>query len=249
MPAVLSVNLNKIALVRNQRRDSHPDILRAAEQAVEAGARGITVHPRPDERHIRANDVQRLASFLSARYGDRIEINIEGYPATDFLSLVHSVRPHQTTLVPDSPDVLTSDQGWDIAAHQSFLRQVISDLKGIGTRVALFLEPDPDSVSAAAAVGADRIELYTEHFARAWGSERERAGLARYAAAARAAAYCGLGVNAGHDLNLDNLPAFAAAVPNLLEVSIGHFLVSDALEMGLESSVRAYLAALSPQAA
>ncbi len=249
MPALLSVNLNKIALLRNQRSDSHPDILRAAAAAIAAGARGITVHPRPDERHIRADDVPRLADFLTRHYGNRIELNVEGYPAADFLSLVHSVRPHQTTLVPDSPNVLTSDQGWDIAAHEALLRKVIADLQGIGSRVALFVEPDADSVTAVADVGADRIELYTEHYARAWGSEQQGTVLARYAEAARAAAANGLGVNAGHDLNLDNLPAFAAAVPNLLEVSIGHFLVSDALSLGLEESVRAYLAALLPQAA
>ncbi len=245
----LSVNVNKVALVRNQRQYGHPDVLRASRAAIDGGAYGITVHPRPDARHVRVEDVLALAATLRAEYGDAIEFNVEGYPSPDFIGLINRVRPTQTTLVPDRPEVVTSDKGWDIMANETLLRPVIEELRGLGGRVALFVEPQPEDVEAAAAVGADRIELYAEHYARAFGGPEERAVLGRYARAAGTANHRGLGVNAGHDLTLANLPTFRRAVSNLLEVSIGHFLIGDALEMGLTAAVGAYVTALRPEAA
>jgi len=237
----LSVNLNKIALLRNSRALGIPSVTRAAVTALNSGAHGITVHPRPDERHIRATDVKDLAELMR-RYPDA-ELNIEGNPFENALDLVRSLRPHQFTLVPDDPAAYTSDHGWDLARDASRLRPLIAEVKALGVRVSLFMDADAD-MKAAASVGADRVELYTEPYAQAYGTAQESQVLARYAAAARAAAQAGLGVNAGHDLNQRNLPAFLSAVPGVLEVSIGHALISDALDDGLAQTVRNYLAAI-----
>ncbi|MCC6534572.1 MAG: pyridoxine 5'-phosphate synthase [Burkholderiales bacterium] len=238
----LSVNLNKVALLRNSRTLGIPSVTRCARIAIEAGTHGITVHPRPDARHIRRDDVFELAELLRAY--PAIELNIEGNPFHQVLDLVKRVRPHQCTLVPDDPAAFTSDHGWDVAAHAGRLRPVIDELHAIGARVSLFMDPEPASMALARSIGADRVELYTEPYARAYGSGAQASELARYAAAARSAQAAGLGVNAGHDLNLDNLPEFLAAVPDVLEVSIGHALTADALELGLHATVRAYLDAL-----
>jgi len=237
----LSVNLNKIALLRNSRALGIPSVTRAAVTALNSGAHGITVHPRPDERHIRATDVKDLAELMR-RYPDA-ELNIEGNPFENALDLVRSLRPHQFTLVPDDPAAYTSDHGCDLARDASRLRPLIAEVKALGVRVSLFMDADAD-MKAAASVGADRVELYTEPYAQAYGTAQESQVLARYAAAARAAAQAGLGVNAGHDLNQQNLPAFLSAVPGVLEVSIGHALISDALDDGLAQTVRNYLAAI-----
>ncbi len=238
----LSVNLNKIALVRNARPLDIPSVTRMATLALDAGAHGITVHPRPDSRHIRADDVFALAKLLALRR-DR-EFNIEGNPFHNVMELVHAVRPHQCTLVPDDPGAATSDHGWNLARDADRLRPVIADLHAWGVRVSLFMDPDPDAMAAAAAVGADRVELYTEPYANAWMAGEAEGSLAAYAATARAATAAGLGINAGHDLSLDNLPPFLAAVHGVLEVSIGHALTADALELGMAGAVRAYLAAI-----
>jgi pyridoxine 5-phosphate synthase len=236
----LSVNLNKIALVRNARPLDIPSVTRMATLALDAGAHGITVHPRPDSRHIRADDV--FAKLLALR-PDR-EFNIEGNPFHNVMELVHAVRPHQCTLVPDDPGAATSDHGWNLVRDADRLRPVIADLHAWGVRVSLFMDPDPDAMAAAAAVGADRVELYTEPYANAWMAGEAEGSLAAYAATARAATTAGLGINAGHDLSLDNLPPFLAAVHGVLEVSIGHALTADALELGMAGAVRAYLAAI-----
>jgi pyridoxine 5-phosphate synthase len=238
----LSVNLNKIALVRNARPLDIPSVTRMATLALDAGAHGITVHPRPDSRHIRADDVFALAKLLALR-PDR-EFNIEGNPFHNVMELVHAVRPHQCTLVPDDPGAATSDHGWNLVRDADRLRPVIADLHAWGVRVSLFMDPDPDAMAAAAAVGADRVELYTEPYANAWMAGEAEGSLAAYAATARAATTAGLGINAGHDLSLDNLPPFLAAVHGVLEVSIGHALTADALELGMAGAVRAYLAAI-----
>ncbi len=238
----LSVNLNKIALVRNARPLDIPSVTRMATLALDAGAHGITVHPRPDSRHIRADDVFALAKLLALR-PDR-EFNIEGNPFHNVMELVHAVRPHQCTLVPDDPGAATSDHGWNLARDADRLRPVIADLHAWGVRVSLFMDPDPDAMAAAAAVGADRVELYTEPYANAWMAGEAGVSLAAYAATARAATAAGLGINAGHDLSLDNLPPFLAAVHGVLEVSIGHALTADALELGMAGAVHAYLAAI-----
>jgi pyridoxine 5-phosphate synthase len=239
----LSVNLNKIALVRNARPLDIPSVTRMATIALDAGAHGITVHPRPDSRHIRADDVLALSTLLAAR-PDR-EFNIEGNPFHNVMELVQTVRPHQCTLVPDDPGAPTSDHGWNLARDADRLRPVIADLHAWGVRVSLFMDPDPAAMAAAAAVGADRVELYTEPYANAWLAKGAEASLATYAATARAASAAGLGINAGHDLSLDNLPPFLSAVPGVLEVSIGHALTADALELGMAGAVRAYLAAIA----
>jgi pyridoxine 5-phosphate synthase len=239
----LSVNLNKIALVRNARPLDIPSVTRMATIALDAGAHGITVHPRPDSRHIRADDVLALSTLLATR-PDR-EFNIEGNPFHNVMELVQAVRPHQCTLVPDDPGAPTSDHGWNLARDADRLRPVIVDLHAWGVRVSLFMDPDPDAMAAAAAVGADRVELYTEPYANAWLAKGAEASLATYAATARAATAAGLGINAGHDLSLDNLPPFLSAVPGVLEVSIGHALTADALELGMAGAVRAYLAAIA----
>lgn len=241
MVTKLSVNLNKVALLRNARALGIPSVTRAAARALDAGAHGITVHPRPDERHIRASDVHELAALLR-RY-PHAELNIEGNPFENALELVRAVRPHQFTMVPDDPGAYTSDHGWDLAREGARLRPLIAEVKALGIRVSLFINADGD-IGAAAAVGADRIELYTEPYAEAYGGENQSAVLAQFAAAARAAAAAGTGVNAGHDLNQQNLATFLSAVPGVLEVSIGHAFIADALDDGLAQTVRNYLAAI-----
>ena len=234
--AVLSVNLNKVALLRNSRTIGIPSVIDAARTCIEAGAGGITVHPRPDQRHIRTGDVYELAEMVSVEY------NIEGNPFPDFMNIVREVRPTQCTLVPDSPGQFTSDHGWDLTRDGDRLAPVIEELKGLGIRVALFMDPDLDQIEQAAAVGADRIELYTEPYAASYGAPENDAILAEYAEATARAQTLGLGVNAGHDLNLDNLPALCA-IPGILECSIGHALIADALWIGLSEAVSRYRAA------
>ena len=235
----LSVNLNKVALLRNSRTLGIPSVIRAARSALDAGAHGITVHPRPDGRHILAQDVIELAALLKGE--PRAEFNVEGNPAQSMMELARTVRPHQCTLVPDEPDAFTSDHGWDLAKDGARLAPVIAELKALGTRVSLFMDAVPANMAAARAVGADRVELYTEPYARAFGTPAETTMLETYALAARAAAAAGLGVNAGHDLSQRNLAPFLASVPSVLEVSIGHALISDALDSGLAAAVRGYL--------
>lgn len=237
----LSVNLNKIALLRNQRDIGYPGVVDAARTVIEAGAHGITVHPRPDERHIRKTDVSDLAAFLKAEAGREIEHNIEGNPTREFLDLVGKAQPHQATLVPDAPDAHTSDDGWNLTRDGERLKPIIAGLKSQGIRTALFMNPDVDMIRRAADVGADRVELYTGPYAFAYGTDEQAASLSAYVAAAEAARDAGLGVNAGHDLNLDNLGTFLGAIPWTAEVSIGHALTSDALWMGFKDAVGAYL--------
>ena len=239
----LSVNLNKIALLRNARTLGIPSVTRAAAIALDAGAHGITVHPRPDARHIRIEDVRELAALLRSR--PAAEFNIEGNPFEGLVAIAREVTPQQCTLVPDEPGAVTSDHGWDIDRDGARLRPLIAELKSAGIRVSLFMDPEPAAMAAVRELGADRIELYTEPYARAFGSASERAEVEKYAAAARAAQQAGLGINAGHDLNQQNLPRFLTGVPGVLEVSIGHALVADALEAGLVATVRGYLAAIA----
>jgi len=238
----LSVNVNKIALLRNSRTIGIPDVRRLAAIALDAGAHGITVHPRPDERHIRSHDVYQLAELVRKRPG--IEFNIEGNPFHRVMNLVSELRPDQCTLVPDEPEAFTSDHGWDLQKDGERLVPIIADLRKLGVRVSLFMDADPAAMKMARAIGADRIELYTEPYARAYATADQDASLAAYATAAAAALDAGLGVNAGHDLNRENLPAFVAAVPQLAEVSIGHALTADALELGMAQTVQAYLEAI-----
>lgn len=239
----LSVNLNKVALLRNARDIGIPSVIEAAQTCIEAGAHGLTVHPRPDERHIRPSDVYDVAALLAD--APAVEYNIEGNPFVGhFMELVRDVQPTQATLVPDAPGAHTSDHGWDVAAHAERLRPVVEELHDRGVRVSLFMDPDPDEMADAARLGADRVELYTEPYARAHAGGAFEAVLAQYARAAASAQAAGLGVNAGHDLNLENLPAFCA-LPGILEVSIGHALVADALKTGLHAAVEAYLATLT----
>lgn len=239
----LSVNLNKIALLRNARTLGIPSVTRAATIALDAGAHGITVHPRPDARHIRIEDVRELAALLRSR--PAAEFNIEGNPFEGLVAIAREVMPQQCTLVPDEPGAVTSDHGWDIDRDGARLRPLVAELKAAGIRVSLFMDPVPAAMAAVRDLGADRIELYTEPYARAFGSAGERAEVEKYAAAARAAQQAGLGINAGHDLNQQNLPRFLSGVPGVLEVSIGHALVADALEAGLAATVRGYLAAIA----
>jgi len=238
----LSVNVNKVALVRNTRHLGIPSVTRAAVLCLQAGAQGITVHPRPDERHIRAHDVHELAELMKA-WPDR-EYNIEGNPSQNLMDFIRQVRPHQATFVPDSEDQFTSDHGWSFPQDAERLRPLIAECRALGVRVSLFMDPVPGQMAQARAVGADRVELYTEPYAAAWGTDRQAVELERYRAAAQAAIDAGLGVNAGHDLNRDNLTAFARAVPGLDEVSIGHALIADALELGYTATVKAYLQCL-----
>ena len=239
----LSVNVNKIALLRNSRNLGIPSVVRAADIALRAGAHGITVHPRPDARHIRVSDVHDLSQLLK-QWPDA-EFNIEGNPfEPPLLELADAVRPQQCTLVPDDPAAFTSDHGWDLARHGDRLRPVIAGLQDLGVRVSLFMDPLPEAMIIAAAVGADRVELYTEPYAAAFGTAEKVATVARYAEAARSAMAAGLEVNAGHDLNQANLPLFLSAVPGVAEVSIGHALIADALELGLAAAVEAYLRAM-----
>jgi len=234
----LSVNVNKVALLRNTRHLGIPSVVRASTLALQAGADGITVHPRPDERHIRAADVHELAALMKA--WPQAEYNIEGNPLHNLMDFVRAVRPQQATFVPDSEGQFTSDHGWDVPAHADTLRTLIAECHALGVRVSLFMDAEPAAMAAARAVGADRVELYTEPYAAAYGTPQQAAQLARFADAARAALAAGLGVNAGHDLNRDNLGAFLQAVPGVQEVSIGHALIADALELGLAETVRAY---------
>jgi pyridoxine 5-phosphate synthase len=230
----LSVNINKIATLRNARGHNRPDVLLAARDIERFGAQGITVHPRPDERHIRYQDVRDLKPIVTT------ELNVEGNPTPDFLDLVREVRPEQVTLVPDAPEAITSNAGWDTITHQQYLREVVADLKAIGCRVSIFLDPIAKLVDAAATTGTDRIELYTEAYASHYLADRE-AAIAPYRTAAARAGQLGLGVNAGHDLDLDNLAWLHQQLPELDEVSIGHALVCDALYLGLENTVQLYL--------
>jgi pyridoxine 5-phosphate synthase len=238
----LSVNVNKIALLRNTRHLGIPSVAKLAAIALDAGAAGITVHPRPDERHIRASDVHELSALVRRR--PNAEFNIEGNPFHNLMAFVRELRPHQCTFVPDSEGQFTSDHGWDLEADGERLRGVIAEAHSFGVRVSLFMDAETAPMALAKAVGADRVELYTEPYAAARGTPHQGDELARFAAAARAASAAGLGVNAGHDLNLDNLADFVRAVPNVLEVSIGHALVGDALELGMAEAVRRYLACL-----
>lgn len=229
----LSVNINKIATIRNARGGNTPNVLQAAERIERFGAEGITVHPRPDERHIRYADVVELKKIV------KTEFNVEGYPTPDFIELVLNTKPHQVTLVPDAPDALTSNAGWDVETHFEFLSDIVRKLKSNGIRVSIFMEANPDLMKKAAATGTDRVELYTESYAVGYSADREKA-VAPFIAAAKAAHDEGMGVNAGHDLSLENLRYFAQQVPFLEEVSIGHALISDALYFGLENTVQMY---------
>lgn len=237
----LSVNINKIATLRNARGGNVPDVIQAAIDIESFGADGITVHPRPDERHIRYADVYALKKVL------KTEFNIEGNPIERFMDLVLEVKPTQVTLVPDPPDALTSNAGWDTVTHADFLKKVVERLKKAGIRVSIFVDPDERMVEGAARVGADRVELYTEPYARLYPQDKE-AAIAPYLKAAAAARDLGLGLNAGHDLNLDNLAYLKEQIPFLDEVSIGHALISDALYLGLENTVQLYLRRLGRQA-
>jgi pyridoxine 5-phosphate synthase len=230
----LSVNINKIATIRNARGGNIPNVTEAAVRCQKYGAHGITVHPRPDERHIRYQDVRDIRSIITT------EFNIEGYPSQRFLDLVLEVQPHQATLVPDSHDVITSNQGWNIIKYEKFLRDVITELKNHGIRTSLFIETDLEQIERAAATGTNRIELYTEPYARKFPVDPEQA-ISPYIRAAKKAIEVGLELNAGHDLNLENLRYFQKHIPGLLEVSIGHALISDALYYGLEKTIQLYL--------
>jgi pyridoxine 5-phosphate synthase len=234
----LSVNINKFATLRNARGGNRPDVMQAAMDAEMFGANGITVHPRPDGRHIRYEDVYALKPVIGT------EFNIEGYPDKRFMDLVLSVKPEQVTLVPDPPDVLTSNAGWDTRKHEAFLKDVVAELHGQNIRTSLFLDPDPALVEAAARTGTDRIELYTEAYASAYHSNRESA-LAPYVLTAKQAVQAGLGINAGHDLDLENLSWLSSQLPGLLEVSIGHALVCDALYFGFHNTIQMYLSKLN----
>jgi pyridoxine 5-phosphate synthase len=244
----LSVNLNKVALVRNTRHLGIPSVIRAATLCLQAGADGITVHPRPDARHIRADDVRDLAALMQA-WPNR-EFNVEGNPFQNLMDCVQDLRDHQlpvhqVTFVPDGEDQFTSDHGWNLPADNERLRPLIAQAHALGLRVSLFMDAEPAAMAHAKALGADRIELYTEPYAAAWGTPEQAAQLARFAAAAQAALDVGLGVNAGHDLNRDNLAAFVRKVPGVAEVSIGHALIADALELGYTATVQAYQACLT----
>ena len=239
----LSVNVNKIALLRNQRDLTIPNVVALSTLALEAGASGITVHPRPDERHIRGHDVHDLAALL--KDWPRAEFNIEGNPFHNLMPLVRELRPHQCTFVPDSAEQATSDHGWDLATHGARLAPLIDEARALGVRVSLFMDADASAMARAQAVGADRVELYTEPYARAFATPRQSSVLKDFVAAADAAQRLGLGINAGHDLNRANLGPFLAAVPGVLEVSIGHALIADALELGLAEAVRAYCRAIA----
>lgn len=245
----LSVNLNKIALIRNSREGNYPNIIEHAQLCIDQGAEGITVHPRPDQRHIRPDDVRQLATLLNGN--PNVELNIEGNPFAPafadypgFIPLVEETRPHQCTLVPDDDDQLTSDHGFDLTNSGETLAPIIQRLKSQGMRVSLFMDPDLEQIRLASQIGADRIELYTGPYAAAWGSSNMANIFQQHLAAAELATELGMGVNAGHDLNLDNLKQFAS-IPNLLEVSIGHAFTVDSLAMGMGNAVLAYKALLA----
>lgn len=230
----LSVNINKLATIRNSRGGNNPDVVSYATKIESYGAQGITIHPRPDQRHIRFDDVYNLKKVVKTEY------NIEGYPSEDFIKMVIEVQPTQVTLVPDPPHVLTSNNGWDTIQNLEFLQSVIARFHTAGIRTSIFLNPDPNMIASAKATGTDRIELYTEAYASGYHTNKE-AAIKPYVLTAEAANELGLGINAGHDLDLHNLKYFATKIPGLLEVSIGHALVCDALEFGIENTVRLYL--------
>ncbi|MDM0018589.1 pyridoxine 5'-phosphate synthase [Variovorax sp. J22R187] len=240
MSTVLSVNLNKVALVRNTRALGIPSVLFAAALCLDAGAHGITVHPRPDERHIRPQDVRDLSGLLKTDW-PAAEFNIEGNPFHNLMEFVRELRPHQATFVPDSQTQATSDHGWSFPEDAERLRPLIAETRALGVRVSLFMDPAPEMMAAAKAVGADRVELYTEAYAASRATSKADAVLQLYAETARAAQAAGLEVNAGHDLSRDNLSAFLRAVPGVREVSIGHAFVADALELGYAAATREYL--------
>lgn len=229
----LSVNINKVATLRNARGENMPDVQRFATECELLGANGITVHPRPDERHIRHSDVFLLRPLV------KTEFNIEGYPSPEFMDLVLKVKPEQVTLVPDSPEDLTSHEGWDVKANMEFLTGIVDTLRDAGIRTSIFVGTDTDNIKAAAATGTDRIELYTKPYVDNYARNPEEA-VASFVEASRAAHRAGLGVNAGHDLNLENLEYFHKSLPYLNEVSIGHSLISDALYLGLAETIRRY---------
>jgi pyridoxine 5-phosphate synthase len=239
MSTHLSVNLNKVALVRNTRHLGIPSVTHAATLCLQAGAQGITIHPRPDERHIRATDVADLSELMRS-WPDR-EFNIEGNPLQNLMGFVQQFKPHQATFVPDGEGQFTSDHGWNPATDTDKLRPLIAAAKALGVRVSLFMDAEPSHMAWAKSVGADRVELYTEPFAAAWGTSAQSTQLDRFAKAAQAALDAGLGVNAGHDLNRANLTAFLKQVPGVQEVSIGHALIADALELGYSATVADYL--------
>ena len=230
----LSVNINKIATLRNARGGNNPNVIQAAIDCERFGAQGITVHPRPDERHIRYTDVVQLKEVVTT------EFNIEGYPDKRFLKLVSEIRPAQATLVPDKPDAITSNAGWDTLAHSKFLSDVVEEIKNMGVRVSVFVDPVPRMVEGAASIHTDRVELYTEPYAREFLVSKEIA-IKPYIESARLAHQLGLGINAGHDLDLHNLAFFNKNIPHLEEVSIGHALICDALYLGLENTIQLYL--------
>ena len=234
----LSVNINKIATLRNARGGELPSVTEAAVKLQEFGAQGITIHPRPDERHITKKDVYDLKPLVHT------EFNIEGNPHRPFIDMVLEIKPEQVTLVPDADDAITSNAGWDCKTHLGFLKNVIAEFKKAGIRTSIFLDPNPEMVKFAAETGTDRIELYTEAYAKNYVQNKEEA-VKPYLETAKEAEKYGLGVNAGHDLSLENLKYFSEQVPNLLEVSIGHALISEALYMGLENTVQAYLKRLA----
>jgi pyridoxine 5-phosphate synthase len=230
----LSVNINKIATLRNARGGNIPSVLEASKNCERFGAQGITVHPRPDERHIRYSDVREIRGTIST------EFNIEGYPSESFLELVREVTPHQVTLVPDPPGTLTSNQGWDANKNKDFLKKVIRDLQDVGIRTSIFVETDVENIAHAAETGTNRVELYTEPYAHDFPTNPEKA-IEPFIRAAEEVGETGMGLNAGHDLNLDNLNYFYRNIPGLLEVSIGHALIADALYYGLENTIQLYL--------
>ena len=229
----LSVNINKIATIRNARGGTSPDVVEAAINCQKFGADGVTIHPRPDERHITRKDVYDIKPIIST------ELNIEGYPSEDFIKMVLEVNPEQVTLVPDGPDVVTSCAGWDTIKFQSYLKEIISIFKEKGIRTSVFVDPNIEMIEGAKNCGTDRIELYTEDYVTNYLSNKEKA-IAPYVESAKKATELGLGINAGHDLSLENLEYFATKIPNLAEVSIGHALISDAIYLGLENSIQMY---------
>ena len=234
---LLSVNINKVATLRNSRGGNVPDLLKVAEDLQEFGAHGITIHPRPDERHIRYEDARNLPKVV------KTDFNIEGNPSKKFLNLVSEIKPTQVTLVPDAEDAITSSAGWNTKKHSKFLKSVIDKLKIEGIRTSIFVDPDISIIEAAVDTGTDRIELYTENYAKAYGFDREN-GITPYIEAAIRAKELGIGINAGHDLNLKNLEYFAQNIPDLLEVSIGHALISESLYLGFKHVIPKYLECL-----
>ena len=234
----LSVNINKIATLRNARGGNNPDVIRTAVDCERFGAQGITVHPRPDERHIRYADVLALKDIV------KTEFNIEGYPDERYLKIIHKVKPAQATLVPDPPQAITSNAGWDTQANETFLKDVVAEIKSSGVRVSIFVDPIPKMVEGAKKINADRVELYTEPYAREFHENKDEA-IKPYKESARKAHEVGLGINAGHDLSLENLNFFAQNIPYLDEVSIGHALICDALYYGLENTIQLYLRELN----